>query len=69
MIKYKEKYRIETTRLPSWDYGSNAPYFVTICTENKIKYFGEIENNCIELHQIGKIEENIGKKFQNIILL
>ena len=51
------KYRIETTRLPSWDYGANAPYFVTICTKNKRMSFGRIINNIIKLSPLGKIAQ------------
>lgn len=55
MIKYKNKFRINTTRLASWDYGSNAPYFVTICTKHKINFFGKIKENIIEFSPLGKI--------------
>jgi putative transposase len=41
--KYKNKYRVPTARLRGWDYGSNGGYFVTICTKDRIRYFGEIE--------------------------
>ena len=34
--KYRNKYRGESTRLKNWDYGSNAAYFVTICTHDRI---------------------------------
>ncbi len=37
-----KKYRSETVRLKSWDYGWNGVYFVTICTQNRKCYFGEI---------------------------
>ena len=40
--KFRNKYRVESTRLQNWDYGSNAAYFVTICTKNRIHYFGKI---------------------------
>ena len=40
--KYKNKYRIESTRLKHWDYGCNAAYFVTICTKNRVCYFGDV---------------------------
>lgn len=40
--KFKSKYRIPTNRLQGYDCGSNGWYFVTICTENSIHYFGEI---------------------------
>lgn len=39
---YKGKYRIPSNRLQSFDYGSNAAYFVTICTHGKVNYLGEI---------------------------
>ena len=40
--KFKGTYRIKTTRLKNWDYGSHGFYFVTICTKNKQPYFGRI---------------------------
>lgn len=43
--KFKNTYRIKTTRLKNWDYGSHGFYFVTICTKNKQPYFGRIINN------------------------
>ena len=43
--KFKNTYRIETTRLKNWDYGSHGFYFVTICTKNKQPYFGRIVND------------------------
>jgi hypothetical protein len=30
MDKYRNKYRNPSARLQSWDYGSNAAYFVTL---------------------------------------
>ena len=42
MKLYQNKYRIATTRLQNWDYGSPGLYFVTINTKNREKYFGEI---------------------------
>ena len=53
--KYKNKYRIETTRLKGWDYGKNGYYFVTICTKDRIPYFGSVINGKVELSEIGKI--------------
>ncbi|MCF8306840.1 MAG: hypothetical protein K9I71_12095 [Ignavibacteriales bacterium] len=40
--KYLNKYRISSARLQNWDYNSNAPYFITICTAHKKHYFGNI---------------------------
>ena len=42
MDKYQNKYRIPSARLTGYDYGSNNMYYVTICTKNRIHYFGEI---------------------------
>lgn len=49
---HNNRFRINSTRLTNWDYGSNASYFVTICTGNKQPYFGEII-------QTGSLMENV----------
>src|SRR5690554_2686213 len=53
--KYKNKYRIASTRAQWWDYSANAAYFVTICTKNRKHFFGEIKNGKMILSEIGKI--------------
>lgn len=45
MEKYQNKYRIPANRLPGFDYGSDGFYFVTICTKNRVPYFGVIETD------------------------
>jgi putative transposase len=55
--KYQNKYRIPSARLQNWDYGSNAAYFVTICTKNREHFFGEIVDGEMHLNDIGKIVE------------
>jgi hypothetical protein len=40
--KFNNTYRIPTSRLPGYDYGADGWYFVTICTKNRLHYFGEI---------------------------
>ncbi len=45
--KYRNRYRISSARLAGWDYGSNGMYYVTICTKDRGRYFGEIENNLV----------------------
>lgn len=66
MKKFKNKYRIDSVRLQNWDYGSNAAYFVTICTAKREHYFGEIENNQMKLTEIGTVAENEWKKTTEI---
>ncbi len=51
ITKFQNKYRSESTRLQGYDYGSHGYYFVTICTKNRVNYFGEISN----FTEIGKI--------------
>ncbi len=55
MTLYKNKYRIESTRLSNYDYSGNGCYFVTICTHQKHCYFGDIVNAQMQLSQVGKI--------------
>jgi len=43
MDKFRNKYRIPLARLQSWDYRWAGAYFITICTDNRVHYFGEIE--------------------------
>ncbi len=48
MDLFKNKYRIPSTRLQTWNYADSAMYFVTICTENRECFFGNIvETRCI----------------------
>ncbi|MFC5282544.1 transposase [Pedobacter alpinus] len=58
MDKFKNKYRIPSARLQSWNYGYHAAYFITICTQNRIHYFGEIAEYEMHLNELGKIVEN-----------
>jgi len=53
--KYQNKYRIASARLPQWDYGWNAAYFVTICTHSREHYFGDIINGRTQLSEIGHL--------------
>jgi len=55
--KYQNKYRIPSARLQTWDYGSNASYFITICTKNREHSFGEIVDNEMYFNEIGKLAE------------
>ncbi|WP_141712642.1 transposase [Cyanobacterium sp. IPPAS B-1200] len=45
----------KSIRLKNYDYRSNGYYFVTICTHEKICYFGNIENQKVNLSKLGKI--------------
>jgi len=53
--KFRNKYKIESARLKNWDYGSNAAYFVTICTKNRVCFFGDVVNTEMKLSRIGQM--------------
>ncbi len=55
--KFLNKYRIPSARLKNWDYGSNAMYFVTICTQNRECFFGDVVDGKMELSETGKMVE------------
>ena len=51
--KFQNKYRIPSARLQTWDYGSNTAYFITICTQARISWFGKIEEQTMKKSEIG----------------
>ena len=55
--KFLNKYRIPSARLQTWDYGSNAAYFVTICTKDRVHFFGEMVNREMQLSGIGAMAQ------------
>jgi REP element-mobilizing transposase RayT len=57
MKLFKNKYRIDSTRLKSWDYGSDGYYFITICTKGRKHFFGKIERQHMHLSAIGQLAE------------
>ena len=63
--KYKGIYRSESTRLQKWDYGWNAIYFVTICTQDRNHYFGEIVDGKMNLSPVGVIADILWYELKN----
>jgi hypothetical protein len=57
MTRFNNKYKVETSRLKSWDYKSYAPYFITICTVNGEHFFGGIQNDEMVLNDVSIIVE------------
>ncbi len=57
MTLFRNKYRIETTRLRDWDYAAGGWYYVTVCTENKRCYFGRVVDAQVDLSLLGKYAE------------
>ena len=66
MTKFQNKYRIASSRLQSWDYRWAASYFITICTQDREHYFGEIDNAYnMQLSNIGVIADIIWHQIPN----
>ena len=63
--KFRNKYRIPSTRLPHWDYAGSSAYFVTICTRNREYYFGRIVNGTMLLSPIGKLADECWQDIPN----
>jgi hypothetical protein len=57
--KYRNKYRTESIRASWWDYGRKAAYFVTICSQDRVWYFGEVEDKRMVLSRTGILAEVI----------
>ena len=63
--KFQNKYRIPSSRLQTWDYGTNGAYFITICTQNREHFFGVVQNGTVQLSEIGKIAEQLWLEIPN----
>lgn len=59
-------------RLPEYNYSENGWYYVTICTNKHIHYFGEVSNGKMILNQLGVTVKNawewLAENFQYIVL-
>lgn len=66
MERFKHKYRIPSTRLPTWNYLSEGLYFITICTKDREHYFGEIKEDKICLNELGLITKTEWMKTPDI---
>jgi putative transposase len=65
MDKFNNQYRISSARLAGYDYGQNGAYFITICTKNRIHYFGEIVDRKMILNEIGNLAHEYWQEIPN----
>jgi len=63
--KFQNKYRIASARLPGWNYGWNASYFISICTKDRECFFGEIVNGEMNLSKTGVIADLMWYEIKN----
>ena len=70
--RFRQKYRIETTRLKGYNYSKPGNYFITVCSKNREPIFGELKNGRINLSMAGKIVSecwfDLPNHYPNIIL-
>lgn len=70
--KFHDKYRVQSTRLEGFDYRNEGLYFVTICTADREKYFGECTNDEMHLNDTGIVAQKywveIPNHFPNVSL-
>jgi putative transposase len=57
--KFKNQYRIPSTRLQNWNYNNNGAYFITICIHNRECFFGHILDYEMNFNEIGQLAEQI----------
>ncbi|MEK7563855.1 MAG: transposase [Patescibacteria group bacterium] len=55
MALFRDRYRVETARLVGRDYAEAGMYFVTVCTQGRYPWFGEIRNGVMGLSDAGCI--------------
>ena len=56
---FDNKYRIKSIRLSERDYSQPGSYFITLCTQDRKSYFGEIIDGKVQLNDMGKIIQDI----------
>ena len=59
--KFQNKYRIGTKRA-SWHDYNDGEYFITICTKDRVHYFGEIVDGEMQLSAVGKYTDECVQK-------
>ncbi len=65
MAKFGNRYRIESNRMPGWDYAGNGYYFITLVIQNRECLLGKIKNGEVTLSDFGKIaKEELHKSFE-----
>ena len=58
MLKFKDTYRTDSNRLNYYDYSLCGAYFLTLCCKDRESLFGEINEDRMDLNDLGKIVQN-----------
>ena len=54
-----KRFSDKSLRRPYWDYRTDGAYFITICTKNRVRYFGEVIEGKMELSSLGVIANTL----------
>ena len=54
-----KRFSDKSLRRPYWDYRRDGAYFITICTKNRVWYFGEVIEGKMELSSLGVIANTL----------
>lgn len=65
-LLFRNRYRIPSARLATWDYRWGGVYFVTICTGGRVHWFGEVVGEQVLLSRIGEVVAQEWRKIPRI---
>ena len=55
----KDRCHRQSIRLRNYDYSQSGAYFVTICTQDRVSLFGEIEEDTLHLNAAGRMVHSV----------
>jgi putative transposase len=62
---YRNRYRVESTRLKGWDYAADGWYFVTLCTRRRECFFGKVGDSRMRSSKIGNVALGFWEEIPN----
>lgn len=65
MEKWKGLYRIPSARASWWNYADEGAYFITVCTESRVHYFGQCKDGKMRLSIMGVIAQGLWYEIPN----
>jgi REP element-mobilizing transposase RayT len=72
-MKYNPRIHLRrSVRLKFYDYAQEGMYFITICTQNRVHFFGKIDSGIMQLSHFGEIAyqewERLPERWPHIVL-
>lgn len=61
----KKLHSNKSKRLQKWNYGWAGSYFITICTKNRVHYFGGIKNGAPDYSPVGAIADVLWQEIKH----